>query len=282
MFLKARLKTVSGIIQQANIVLPDSIGQKKCRTNRRLKRKVVSCYIRSHEFFVFKRKAKQLRRKLPIARWLPFNPIGAEVRLELTPIWLAQQRIWGKNWFTFIKPSTRKLLRKKGQTVYAHPSRGYFFAAEGRKKKTGVIELGSGKKLTTWKGLIQSIQERTRVVLLLNFFTQQKRISIFHRSPKNTLTNQIVAFTPAFIFALDMRYCVDKIRAGFKGMLEASNKLTHHTFKSHLKRTNLPFTNQRLAKKNYLHHQGRGKLCPFFWSFFPCRFSVCIRHPSHP
>ena len=128
--------------QQANIVLPDSIGQKSAGQNS-AEKKSGQLYIRSHEFFVSKEPTAQAN--LPL-RVIAINPIGAEVRLELTPIDWHSKEIWE---IDLPHKAFDKNCFEKGQTVYVTPKAGYFFAEDA--KKPGLLNWETEKNITTEK-----------------------------------------------------------------------------------------------------------------------------------
>lgn len=101
--------------QQANIVLPNGAEQKDGQL-----------YIRSHEFFVSKEPTTQAN--LPL-RLIAINPIGAEVRLELTPIDWQSNDVWE---IDLPHKAFDKNCFEKGQTLYVTPKAGYFFAHDAQ------------------------------------------------------------------------------------------------------------------------------------------------------
>ncbi|ETI60641.1 sulfate/molybdate ABC transporter ATP-binding protein [Marinomonas profundimaris] len=102
--------------QQANIVLPAGLEEKGAGE------KDGQLYIRSHEFFVSKEPTAQAN--LPL-RVIAINPIGAEVRLELTPIDWQSNDVWE---IDLPHKAFDKNCFEKGQTLYVTPKAGYFFA----------------------------------------------------------------------------------------------------------------------------------------------------------
>ncbi|PJE55952.1 sulfate/molybdate ABC transporter ATP-binding protein [Marinomonas sp. BSi20584] len=102
--------------QQASIILPDGAEQKDGQL-----------YIRSHEFFVSKEPTAHAN--LPL-RVIAINPIGAEVRLELTPIDWQSNDVWE---IDLPHKAFDKNCFEKGQTLYVTPKAGYFFAHDAQK-----------------------------------------------------------------------------------------------------------------------------------------------------
>lgn len=101
---------------QANIALPESAEAKDGEL-----------YIRSHEFTVSQQATEAA--SLPL-RIIAINPIGAEVRLELTPIDWHSEDVWE---IDLPHKTFNQNCFEKGQTVYASPKAGYFFAHDAEK-----------------------------------------------------------------------------------------------------------------------------------------------------
>ncbi|MCB5161142.1 sulfate/molybdate ABC transporter ATP-binding protein [Marinomonas algarum] len=101
--------------EQAHIVLPKGAAQQ----NGQL-------YVRSHEFTVSETATDQANLPLKV---VAINPIGAEVRLELSPVGWHSKDIWEMD-------LPHKVFDKKpvekGQTVFVTPKAGYFFAQDAK------------------------------------------------------------------------------------------------------------------------------------------------------
>ncbi|MBR7889296.1 TOBE-like domain-containing protein [Marinomonas sp. A79] len=97
--------------QQASLQLPKGIEQQDGQL-----------YVRSHEFFVSDAPTEQANLPLKV---VAINPIGAEVRLELSPIGWQSKDIWE---IDLPHKAFDQHGYEKGQTVFVTPKAGYFFA----------------------------------------------------------------------------------------------------------------------------------------------------------